>query len=104
MVQGEAAAKSGKTTLRKIVDFPLVAMLIGVVLVFAGLFAALLVTQLLLPPIPGFTTDMKFKLLGAVILIPVYKIAIRHLGRHPRDDLRLPGALRPFAVGIGTGV
>jgi membrane protease YdiL (CAAX protease family) len=39
-----------------------------------------------------------------LFLVVLYKLVIRHLGEHRRDDLRLRGALRPLAIGLGAGV
>ena len=47
---------------------------------------------------------MKFDILCAVLLIILYKLVIRHLGEHPHDDLRLPGAFSRLTLGLGTGL
>ena len=38
-----------------------------------------------------------------MILIILYKLVIRRLGEHPRDDLRLTGSLRPLLSGLAGG-
>ena len=94
----------GRPLWRRIVDYPLVAMIIGVFLYFVVVgLSAFLGTQLL-PPIPGLTQNMQFEIVCAVLLLLLYKLVIRHLGEERRDDLRLGGALRPLAIGLGAGV
>ena len=88
---------------RRIVDFPLVAMLIGIGVVFIGIFISGFVAKLL-PAIPGVTPHIKFDFICAPVLVILYKLVIRHLGEHRRDDLRLDGALRPLGIGLGTGL
>lgn len=100
----EAAVVPGdRPPVRRIADHPLVAMLIGVVLVFVTTGIAAVISSLIVP-LAGFTQNMKFDLLCAVLLVILYKLVIRHLGEHPRDDLRFQGALRPLGIGLGTGV
>jgi hypothetical protein len=88
---------------RRIVDFPLVAMLIGIATIMGGIAIAVLIGQFVLPPIPGFTREMVFDVLAAPLLILLYKLVIRRLGECPRDDLRLPGGLRLLSVGLLSG-
>src|SRR5207248_1073538 len=88
---------------RRIVDFPLVAMLIGVAVIVLGITIAVLIGQFVLPMIPGLTREMTFDLLAAPILIILYKLVIRRLGEHPRDDLRVTGAVRPLLGGLAGG-
>jgi membrane protease YdiL (CAAX protease family) len=88
---------------RKIVDFPLVAMLIAVIIVIVCFTVALLVGKFLLPPIPGFSLDMKFDLVAIPLLILAYELVIRHLGDIRRDDYRDPAWLRQLGLGLGAG-
>jgi membrane protease YdiL (CAAX protease family) len=89
---------------RRIVDFPLIAMLIGIAVIMLGITVAVVINQFVLPAIPGFTKEMKFDLLAVPILVILYKLVIRRLGEHPRDDLRLTGALRPLLIGVAAGL
>ena len=89
---------------RRVANFPLVAMLIGVALIMLGLTVAALVTKFAMPAIPGFTSEMKFDILAVPILVILYKLVIRRLGEHPRDDLQLTGAIRPLLLGLGAGL
>src|SRR5947209_16687914 len=104
MEQLEAGAADEKPLWRRIVDFPLVAMLIGIAVIVFGIFVAGAIAGHVLPDLPGFTTNMKFDLVCAPLLIILYKLIIRHLGEHKRDDLRLGGSLRPLGAGLGLGL
>lgn len=88
---------------RRIVDFPLVAMLIGVAVILLEITVAGLVNKFVLPAIPGLSFEMKFELLAVPILIVLYKLVIRRLGEQPRDDLRLNGSVRPLLGGLAGG-
>ena len=104
-------------TWRKIVNFPLVAMVISiVVLMIAALVAPFVVGIIAGVTDPGFhSTPAEVKeLLTGRFLIPasiieiaasvlVYKLVIRHLGERPRDDLALAGAARDGGHGLLAG-
>lgn len=99
----EAAIVSGDRPLvLRIVDHPLVAMLIASALFSLAIIVAATAGQLL-PPFPGFSADMKFDLIAAVLLLLLYKLVIRHMGQNPTDDLRLAGGARPLAIGLLAG-
>lgn len=95
---------SDKPLARRIVDFPLVALLIAVALYLLTLVVAGAVAQLALLAITGLSLEMNFDLLAVPLLIIVYELAIRRLGEHPRDDYRDPQALRRLVVGIAAGL
>lgn len=88
---------------RRILDFPLVAMIIAAALVFLTVVVSAFIADRLIPPIGAFSRHMEFDLLCGALLVFVYKLVIRHLGEHPRDDLRLPGGLSSLSVGLGAG-
>ena len=88
---------------RRIVNFPLIAMLIGVAVIALGVAIAVVGSKFATPAIPGFTPRISFELLEIPLLIILYKLVIRRLGEHPRDDLRLTGALRPLLMGLAGG-
>lgn len=100
----QASAVAKRPLWRRIVDFPLVAMLIAVVCYFLVIILSGALGIYLLPRLTGFTKEMQFGLIGAVALIILYKILIRHLGDPPRDDLRLPGSLKRLGIGLGAGL
>lgn len=89
---------------RRIVDYPLVALVLGVFLYFVVVALSAFVGTQALPLIPGLTQNMQFDIVCAVLLVLLYKLVIRHLGEERRDDLRLGGALRPLGIGLGAGV
>jgi len=103
MAQVEVAA-TPKPLWRRIVDYPLVAMLIALAIVILCFTIGLLIGQHLLPPIPGFTLEMKFDLCAIPLLILAYELVIRRLGEHPRDDYRDPQWLKHLGLGLGAGL
>jgi len=99
----ETAVATGQKPLwRRIVDYPLVAMVIAVGLVIlTAALSAFLADRM--PPVAGFTANMRFGVVCAVLLIILYKLVIRHLGEHPRDDYRDPRAVQRLLIGIAAG-
>jgi hypothetical protein len=88
---------------RRIVDFPLVALVIGVVLFVLGIMVAGIVAKFALPAIPGFSFEMKFELVALPILILLYIFVIAKLGEHPRNDYQDPKAVRRLLLGLAGG-
>ncbi len=92
----------GKSLLRRIVDFPLVALLIAM----ATFVLAISLTTLAMRALPLEKGELK-TLVGAAIIITLvligYKLVIRHLGDQPRDDLAARHALRDLGLGLGGG-
>jgi len=83
----------GKPLWRRIVDYPLVTMVIAVALFILTIsIAAALSKQLV--PISAFPFELKFDVLAMVLLVLLYELVIRRLGEHPRDDYRDPRAVR----------
>lgn len=99
----EAAEIVRKPLWRRIVDFPLVAMVLALVIVFACFTAALLIGRFFVPPIPGFTLNMKFDLIAIFLLLIAYQFVICRFGEKPRNDYRDPAALRRLGMGLGVG-
>ena len=89
---------------RRIVDFPLVAMLVAVgLLVATTLLASLAIKYLPKLETPPATRQMLLGLAVVGLVIAVYKLAICKLGETPRDDLRGDHAARDLALGLGGG-
>jgi membrane protease YdiL (CAAX protease family) len=88
---------------RRIVDFPLVALLIGLI-VFAGIVALGTVFQKNHPPMPKVEYTGLFTALNVALCFAGYKLVLRHLGEHPRDDLRFRGAARQLGLGLLLGL
>lgn len=88
---------------RRIVDFPLVTMVIaaGLYILAAGIATAI-GSQLPLGPSIGRMLLKNAIVFGLVLL--TYKLAIRRLGEHPRDDFVDRRALPRLGIGLGVGV
>lgn len=89
---------------RKIVDFPLVAMLIALTVVIACLAVTFPLSKFIKTTIPGLPINLEYDLIAILLLIAGYELVIRRLGEHPRDDYRDPKALRNLALGLGAGL
>lgn len=88
---------------RRIVEFPLVAMVIAIALYAAAAYLAFLIQRSL----PAMSANAKIPigvLINVGLLFAAYKLAIRHLGEHPRDDLPADGAVRNISLGFLGGV
>jgi uncharacterized protein len=86
----------------RIADFPLVAMLIAILLYACAATLAVFIQRAL----PAIWPDAKIPigvLLNVGLLLAAYKLAIRHLGEQPRDDLPARGALRNLGLGLLGG-
>lgn len=92
---------AAKPTWKKIVDFPLVAMIIAAVTIF--------LVGLVVGEVMDYLTPKMSKpagqLLGAFLIIAlsftIYKLFIRHLGERKHDDLRSRNAVRDLGLGVG---
>jgi membrane protease YdiL (CAAX protease family) len=98
-----AEAPVRKPLWRRIIDYPLVAMVLAILLVILCLSAGMLIAQFLVPPIPGFNLPLKFDLVSIPILLVAYHFVIRRMGEHPRNDYRDPQWLRHLALGLAAG-
>ena len=94
---------SGKPLWRRIVDYPLVTMILAIVLFIITITIAAAIVKLVPLKIPGFTFDLKFNVLAIVLLLLIYELVIRRMGEHPRDDYRDPKALRRLLIGLVAG-
>lgn len=88
---------------RRIVDFPLVAMLIALAIAIFCFTVGMLVAKFWLPPIAGLSDELRFDLVSIPLLIIAYELAIRRLGEHPRDDYRDPEAVKKLGLGLAAG-
>ena len=79
---------------RRIVDYPLIAMVIAVVLYLIAISVAAAIDKLVALPVGDLNFELKFDILAIPLLIIIYEIVIRRLGEHPRDDYRDPHAMR----------
>ena len=88
---------------RRIVDFPLIAMLIAIGLLIVGITIAYIIASVAIPPIRGVGIELKFDIVAIPIILLIYKLVIVRLGDHPRDDLRAAGSLKPLGWGLLGG-
>ena len=102
----ELAQEGGSTAKplwRRIVDFPLVAMLIAVAIFILALSAGFFIAKLL-PPMDKTAGEIIRGAINIGLVWAAYKLAIRHLGEHPRDDLPLAEAPKGLGVGLVFGL
>ena len=96
-------AATNRSTLARIRDFPLIAMVIGA----AAILATIAATGWLLGVLPGFGRewlDLSFRTVvgvGAVVL--VYKWVVPRIGPHRKDDLPLSGSVTDTLIGLSVG-
>lgn len=98
------AIEARKPLWRRIIDFPLVAMVIALAIAIACFTVGMLLGKFVVPPIPGLSMGLKFDLISIPLLIIAYELVIRRLGEHPRDDYRDPKALKHLGMGLGAGL
>ena len=102
MAEDQAVAASEKTLVRRIVDFPLVAMLTAILL-YAFATALGLAIGRQLPPMDPLLSIAAQAAISIALVLATYKFAIRHLGENPHDDLPGRGALRDLGLGVAAG-
>jgi membrane protease YdiL (CAAX protease family) len=104
MVYGENGDAEDRSLVRKILDFPLVTMVLALAIAILCFASGLLIGRFLLPTVPGFSQSMKFDMVSIILLVLAYKFVICRLGSHPRDDYRDEKALRRFCLGLAAGL
>ncbi|HEX3116662.1 MAG TPA: CPBP family intramembrane glutamic endopeptidase, partial [Bradyrhizobium sp.] len=88
---------------RKIVDFPLCALMIGVV-IFGCIVTVGVLFQKSHPPMAEVEFAVLFALLNLALCFIADKLVLRHLGERPRDDLRFRGAGEQLGLGLLIGL
>jgi membrane protease YdiL (CAAX protease family) len=86
----------------RIADFPLVAMVIAIVLYAAATALAVSITGMV-PAAPHGLDDAIKACIVVAFGYAAYKLAIRHLGEQPRDDLPVRGAIGGLSIGLLSG-
>ncbi|MFL6728860.1 MAG: CPBP family intramembrane glutamic endopeptidase [Sphingomicrobium sp.] len=86
----------------RIVDYPLVAMVIAII-VYALAVALSLWLGKLVPPIGKVGLAAAHTAITIAILFAAYKLVIARLGQRPKDDLPAKPALPQTAIGLGIG-
>src|SRR5947209_6645796 len=88
---------------RRIVDYPLVAMVIAAALYFLVIAIAGAVALLAIPSIQGISPDMKIYALSVIALVPLYWFVIARLGNPKRNDLKDHKWLQHLLLGLVGG-
>ena len=102
MAETTTATATEKPLLRRIVDFPLVALVFAILL-YAMATAIAMAAGSQLPPIAPLAKTAIQGALGIGLLFAVYKLAIRHLGEREHDDLPARGLARDLGLGLLAG-
>lgn len=88
---------------RKLVDFPLVAMLIGIFVYLAALALGIALGNLFEAMVQPERAILR-AVTNIALVVAVYKAIIARLGEHPRDDLRPHAALVRLGQGLCVGL
>lgn len=88
---------------QRIVDFPLVAMLIAIALFALALQTGVWLGQMV-PQMDELSSQAIRAAINVGLVLVTYKMVIAHLGQEPRDDLRSKNALRDLGLGLGGGL
>jgi uncharacterized protein len=103
MQESNLAALSQRRTWKRIADFPLVTMAIAIVLFVAATAAASFLGKLL-PAMDRFALTATRAAIVFLLVFATYKLAIRHLGEEPHDDLPIKGAAKGLGIGVLAGI
>jgi membrane protease YdiL (CAAX protease family) len=103
MEMAEARTADARPLWRRIVDFPLVAMVIAVAVYLLALIAGIMLGRLL-PPVGFEATTTIHAGIDIAFVLAAYKLVIVRLGDHPRDDLPARNALKYLGLGLLAGV
>src|SRR5690349_204375 len=87
---------------RRIVDYPLVAMLIAVVVYIAAVALSVVLGKFV-PPIGRTAVSAIHAAIAIGLLLIAYKLVIVRLGWRPKDDLTAGPALKQAGIGLGIG-
>lgn len=87
---------------RRILDFPLVCLVLAIALFVGTTLAAEAATRII-PPLGATLEEIVSSVVTVGLFLLVYKLVIARLGRNPRDDLQVAGALPGFALGVAIG-
>lgn len=100
----EDQTQDDRSPLIRVIQFPLVtlAIALSVLLGFSGLAGGLLELWMRALHVPN--QRLVSGIVVSIVMILVYKLIVRHLGRNPRDDLSGPGAVKQLAAGLAIGL
>jgi membrane protease YdiL (CAAX protease family) len=88
----------------RLIEFPLVAMLIAIAVVIGTMAVAYTSVATLLPESSPDTRVLVIDVVASIGLILAYKLVIAKLGDDKRDELPLDSAARETAIGLGYGL
>jgi membrane protease YdiL (CAAX protease family) len=103
MSEGQITSSDEQPLAHRIVDFPLVAMVIAVLL-FALVTALGLWLGRLVPPIGQPGRALAHAAINIALVLATYKLLIVRLGERPHDDLPARGALKNLGLGLLVGI
>lgn len=101
-LSGHGGPPPDKPTWRRIADFPLAAMLLAIFAFVLAIAAGILIAKLL-PPMDKTAGSAIQAAISITLVFAAYKLFIRHLGEHPRDDLPLAEAPKGLGLGLLLG-
>lgn len=99
----EATAEIERPLWRRIVDYPLVAMIIAVVLYIAAVAIGIALRPISLPLGPAWN-EIVHAVVEICLVLAVYKFVIVRLGERRRDDLPAHHAMRNLGLGLVAGL
>ena len=95
-------AEGEKPLLQRVVDFPLVALVVSVALfLLAGTLGLVLGKLVAIGPPADTVADAAITI---ILVLATYKLAIVRLGERPRDDLRGSGSPSDLSKGLAAGI
>jgi len=101
-MQQEVSQSDERPIWRRIVDFPLVAM-VTAILLFAFATALSVAIMRSLPPLQRDTTTVIYALVNVTLVFATYKWVIARLGERRHDDLPARGAITNLGLGLLAG-
>ena len=103
METNAAAAAKSRPWYIKLIEFPLLAMVIATAVVIGTVAVAVTLVKLVFPGVSPETRVLIVDVVAAGGLILAYKLVIARLGDDKRDELPLNLAVRETGIGLGYG-
>ena len=97
----EAAAKP---LWKRILQFPLTALIVGFGTVVLAQSLAAAVSLLAGTPLNEVNADPAFWVVSTALVVLAYKLVIARLGEQPRDDLPFDRRMRDLPIGFAEGI
>lgn len=102
MEQVEEGAAPQHPLWRRIIDFPLIALLVAAALFIIANAIGIMIARALPPMDPAARLALT-SAIDIALVLAAYKLLIVRLGERPRDDLPLEGAPRKLGLGLAIG-